>query len=110
MSEEQKLYIELYLEKYISLTVEGDYNLDKFGNLVFKNKTALVEQIANIINETEQKMNISAEEITECLLSIYKKKSEINKYPAESLEIISILGELNKKDKEETKQCNEKDR
>ncbi len=107
MLKEQKLYIELYLEKCISLTVEGDYHLDKFGNFVFKNKPALIEQIAHIISETGQEMNISAEEITECLLSIYKKRSKVNEHPEESLEIISILGELNSKDEKKIKQNND---
>ena len=110
MLKEQKLYIELCLEKSISLTVEGNYDVDKFGNIIFKNKQALVEELNGIITDASQKIDIPSDEINEYLLRIYNEKSQRSKYPKESLEIISLLQELgeNKKENKEEKESKDK--
>ncbi len=103
MQKEQEVYIESYLEKLVSLTVEANYKIDKFGNIVFENKKALIERIKDILLETGQELNMPVEEINECLLNVYKERSEHCENPGEYLEIIELLQKLNE-DKEESKE------
>lgn len=102
MKKEDKLYIESYVCKLVSLCAEADYRVDKFGNIVFKNKNKVIDNINKVILKSkEQGIEASEEEIRDYLIKIYQERSENPELTREAIEIISIL-ELTKENKDKT--------
>lgn len=105
MREEDKSYIESYLCKVIGICIKSDYTRDRLGNLTFKNRDKLVNNINRIIAETDSKLEASEEEIRDYLIETYKKKSIDPEYRVETQEFISVLESMqeNKGEQKEIK-------
>lgn len=95
MKREEELYLESYVERLISLTVESGYKLDKLGNIVYKDKSKTVKQLSNTIKRVAKQTNLKEDEINDYLIKIYKGKCVED--AQEGKEIIGLLKELNSK-------------
>ena len=98
MRKEDKLYIESYLCKIVSLCAEANYKIDRLGNIVFKDKNKVIENINKLISESTQKLEASEEEIRNYLTYVYKQKSINSEFAKEGTELISILEESKQND------------
>lgn len=101
MKKEDELYIESYLCKIVALYAEGNYKTDKLGNIVFKDKNKVIENINKLIANSTKCMEASESEIRDYLIDVYKEKSINPEFAREGTELISILEE-SKQDKEKT--------
>lgn len=101
MKREEELYLESYVERLISLTVESGYKLDKLGNIVYKDKSKTVKQLSNTIKRVAKQTNLKEDEINDYLIKIYKEKCAED--AQEGKEIVRLLSTLNKKDNNENK-------
>lgn len=91
MKQEQKIYIELYVEKIVSMTVEAGYNVDKFGNIIYEDKTRTIEQLQKILDGVVNNTNLDIEEILDYLIEVYNKKINMSDSFQEWREIKSLL-------------------
>ena len=100
MKKEDKLYIESYVYKLVSLCAESNYKIDKFGNIVFNDKRRVIDNINKVIKDSKkQGIEASEKDIREYLIKIYQERSENPEITREAIEIISIL-EGSKEDKD----------
>lgn len=109
MKLEDKLYIEEYLCKAVSLCLEAGYAIDKFGNMVFKDKNETIENINKLISDSTKEVEASESEIRDYLVHIYILKCRNSEFIKESTELISIL-ESTKQDTEIDKANQNKDK
>lgn len=111
MRKEDKLYIESYLCKVVALCAEVSYRIDKFGNIVFKDKNKVIENINKLISNSTKELEASESEIRDYLIHVYKEKSINPEFAREGTELISILEETKQdKDKTENKVNNEQNK
>ena len=106
MKKEDELYIESELYKIVSLYAEADYELDKFGNIIFKDKSKVLQNISNVIDMASKEKNIPIDEIENYLIQVCKGKIEETQNPIferEETEIIFIIEEIKNKRMEENK-------
>ena len=106
MKEEDKIYIEIELSRIVSIYIEDEYDVDRLGNIIFRNKLRAIENIKNSILQTADKIGSSKEEIQDYLIKIYEEKLQNPNFIREGTELISILKDIknegeNKKEKEE---------
>ena len=107
MKKEDELYIESELYKIISLYAESDYELDKFGNIVFKNKAKVLQNIGTVIENVSKERVIPINEIEDYLIQICRGKVEEMQNPLfeqEETEIIFIIEEIKNRRLEENKE------
>lgn len=103
MREEDKSYIESYLAKVIGICINLSYTRDRLGNLTFKNRDRLVDNINRLITETDSKLEASEDEIRDYLIDTYRKKSTNPEYRVETQGFISVLESM-QENKEEQKE------
>ena len=107
MKKEDKLYIETELYKIISLNIEAQYNLDKFGNIVFKDRAKALQKISTVIENASKEREIPINEIEDYIIQICRGKVEEMQNPLfeqEETEIIFIIEEIKNRRFEENKQ------
>lgn len=100
---QNKMLIEMQLSKLIEASLEGEYEVDKLGNIVYKTggKKRATDKIQQLLVEWEEKCNISRSEIKKMLQDQFTLEvPEGNFLPMENTEIINILEELDKKEQE----------
>lgn len=101
MRKEDEIYVELHILRLVSLCAEINYTTDKFGNIVFKDKNKVIENINKVISDSTKLLEASEDEVRDYLIQIYKNKIELPEFTKEGTEILSILEEL-KPDKGKT--------
>ena len=101
MREEDKSYIESYLAKVIGLCINLSYTKDRLGNLTFKDRNKLVNNINRLITEADSKLESSEDEIREYLIATYRKKSIDPEYMIETQGFISVLESMQKSNEEQ---------
>lgn len=105
MKEEDKSYIEAYLSKVIGICINLSYTRDRLGNVTFKDRERLVNNINRLIVEADSKLEASEDEIRNYLIETYRKKSTDPEYRVETQEFISVLESMqeNKEEQREIK-------
>lgn len=106
MREEDRSYIESYLAKVIGICINLSYARDRLGNVTFKNKEGLNNNINRLITQTASQLETSEEEIRGYLIETYKKKGEEPEYRVETQGFISVLEGMQPKDYEKRKESN----
>ena len=100
MKEEDKSYIEAYLSKVIGICINLSYTRDRLGNVTFKNKEALNNNINRLITMAASQLEAPEDEIKKNLIETYKKKGEEAEYRVETQGFISLLEDMQPKDYE----------
>lgn len=93
MKEEDKLYIESYVCKLVSLCAEADYRIDKFGNIVFKDKNKVKNNIKKVILDASKELELSEDEVRNYLIKIYSEKIINPEFTKEGEQLISLFQE-----------------
>lgn len=96
MKKENEIYIELHISKLIEVSAELEYTTDKLGNMIFKDKAKLKEDINELILNTSKEIDVSEEEIRDYLIKLYQDKSQNKDFEKEGTDLILILQELGK--------------
>lgn len=93
-----KSEIDEWLSKLIIMTAEVNYRTDfKTGEIIFKDKVALIRQIKNTVQEFAKQRNIDMATVNAYLESIYyrKFKEETTKpYKREYKELLNLLYDI----------------
>lgn len=105
MNSKEKTIIEMNIEKMISTTIEGNCDFDRLGNITYKDKTAIIKRLQEILEEESSENNLDKNEVINCLIKFYYTRRETSKNPKESNEIIELLTIIKNTDKanEDTK-------
>ena len=104
MKEEDKSYIESYVSKVIGICINSSYTKDRLGNVTFKNKEGLNNNINRLITQAARQLEASEDEIKKYLIQTYKKKGEEAEYRIETQGFISVLEDMQLKDGEMQKE------
>lgn len=100
MKLEDELYIEAYLCKIIELRVESKYKIDKFGNIVYKDKNEVIEEVRKLVSNPPKELEASEDEIRNYLIHIYEQRIINPEFKKEGTELISILRDTKQECKE----------
>lgn len=94
MNHEEKIYIESHIERLVSMTVEAGYNVDRLGNIIYKDKSKTIEQLRKVLDDVVVNTNLDVEEIIDYLLEIYNGKINESNFAQEYKEINNILASI----------------
>lgn len=97
MKKNSKLIIEQYLLTLIKMELEMDSDIDKFGNIVYRNKKELIEKINKDIERESRELEEDVEEVKKYLVRILENESSDKEKTQESLKIKELLEINNKK-------------
>lgn len=104
MDDITKNEIDEWLSKLIIMTAEVNYRTDfKTGEIIFKDKVALIRQIKNTVQEFAKQRNIDMGTVNSYLESIYyrKFKEETTKpYKREYKELLNLFYDMDIEDVE----------
>lgn len=97
MKRESKLMIEQYLLTLIKMELEINSDIDRFGNIVYRNKKELIEKINRDIERESKELEEDIEEVKKYLVQILENESSDKERIQESLKIKELLEINNEK-------------